>query len=51
VAELCHNLRRDNIALRQQLLATQQDNKLLTSRLDAAKIRLQSLLQTLPEDD
>ena len=51
VAELCHNLRRDNIALRQQLLTTQQDNKQLTSRLEAAKTRLQSLLQTLPEDD
>ncbi|HQT30298.1 MAG TPA: hypothetical protein PLL61_03665 [Thiobacillus sp.] len=51
VAELCHTLRRDNIALRQQLLTTQQDNKQLTSRLDAAKIRLQTLLQTLPEDD
>jgi cell division protein ZapB len=51
VAELCHNLRRDNIALRQQLLATQQDNKQLSSCLDAAKTRLQTLLQTLPEDD
>ena len=51
VAELCHNLRRDNIALRQQLLTTQQDNKQLTSRLEAAKTRLQSLLQTLPEDN
>ena len=51
VAELCHTLRRDNMALRQQLLATQQDNKQLTSRLDAAKTRLQTLLQTLPKDD
>ncbi len=51
VAELCHNLRRDNIALRQQLLTTQQDNKQLTARLDAAKTRLQTLLQTLPEDN
>ena len=51
VAELCHMLRRDNIALRQQLLTTQQDNKQLTSRLDAAKTRLQTLLQTLPKDE
>jgi cell division protein ZapB len=50
VAELCHNLRRDNIALRQQLLATQQDNKQLTTRLDAAKTRLHAILETLPED-
>ena len=50
VAELCHSLRQDNIALRQQLLATQQDNKQLTTRLNAAKTRLQTLLDTLPED-
>ncbi len=50
VAELCHALRRENIALRQQLLGTQQDNKQLTTRLDAAKARLQALLETLPED-
>ena len=50
VAELCHTLRRENVALRQQLLAAQQDNKQLTTRLDAAKTRLQALLDTLPED-
>ncbi|MBW8369720.1 MAG: hypothetical protein K0M66_01890 [Thiobacillus sp.] len=50
VAELCHTLRQDNIALRQQLLAAQQDNKQLTTRLEAAKTRLQALLETLPED-
>jgi len=50
VAELCHVLRRENIALRQQLLNTQQDNKQLTTRLDAARARLQALLETLPED-
>jgi cell division protein ZapB len=49
VAELCHALRQDNIALRQQLLASQQDNKQLTTRLDAAKTRLRALLETLPE--
>lgn len=51
VAELCHTLRQDNIALRQQLLAAQQDNKQLTTRLDAAKARLRALLETLPEDE
>ena len=50
VAELCHTLRNENIALRQQVLAAQQDNKQLTARLDAAKLRLQALLDTLPED-
>ncbi|MFN3544779.1 MAG: hypothetical protein ACK4UX_08000 [Thiobacillus sp.] len=50
VAELCHTLRRENIALRQQLLASQQDVKQLNAKLDAAKSRLQTLLNTLPED-
>jgi cell division protein ZapB len=50
VAELCHSLRRENIALRQQVLAAQQDNKQLNTRLDAAKTRLQALLETLPEE-
>lgn len=50
VAELCQSLRQDNIDLRQQLLAAQQDNKQLTTRLDAARARLQALLETLPED-
>ncbi len=49
VAELCHALRQENIALRQHLLATQQDSKQLTARLDAAKARLQALLDNLPE--
>jgi cell division protein ZapB len=50
VAELCQTLRRENIALRQQLLTAQQDNKQLTTRLEAAKTRLLTLLDTLPED-
>ncbi|MGK2953254.1 MAG: hypothetical protein ACSLEZ_12825 [Thiobacillus sp.] len=50
VAELCHTLRQENITLRQQLLTSQQDNKQLTTRLEAAKARLQGLLETLPED-
>jgi cell division protein ZapB len=51
VAELCHTLRQENIALRQQVLTAQRDNKQLTTRLDAAKARLQALLETLPEDE
>ncbi|MDQ1314655.1 MAG: cell division protein ZapB [Pseudomonadota bacterium] len=50
VAELCHALRQENIALRQQLLAAQQDNKQLATRLNAGKTRLQTLLENLPED-
>jgi len=50
VAELCHTLRQENIALRQQVLTAQRDNKQLTTRLEAARTRLQTLLNTLPED-
>jgi cell division protein ZapB len=50
VAELCHTLRQENVALRQQVIAAQQDNKQLTARLDAARARLEALLDTLPED-
>ena len=50
VADLCHTLRKENIALRQQLLTAQQDNKQLTTKLDAARTRLQALLSSLPED-
>ena len=50
VAELSQTLRRENITLRQQLLTALQDNKQLTTRLEAAKARLNALLDTLPED-
>ena len=50
VAELCHTLRQENIAVRQQLLAAQQDSRQLTTRQDAARTRLHALLDTLPED-
>ncbi|MHB1352597.1 MAG: hypothetical protein ACYC5S_10045 [Thiobacillus sp.] len=51
VAELCHNLRRENVALRQQLVAAQHENKQAAARLDAAKSRLQALLEKLPEEN
>lgn len=50
VAELCHTLRQENVALRQQLITAQQDNKQLTTKLDAARTRLEALLDSLPED-
>jgi len=50
VADLCQSLRRENTALRQQLLALQHDNKHMSTRLDAAKARLQALLDQLPEE-
>lgn len=50
VADLCQSLRRENVSLRQQLLAAQQESKQMNTRLDAAKTRLQALLDQLPED-
>lgn len=50
VAERCNTLRQENIALRQQLLTAQQDNKQLNTRLESAKTRLNALLETLPEE-
>jgi len=50
VADLCQTLRHENLALRQQLLAAQQDNKQMSVRLDSAKTRLQVLLDQLPEE-
>jgi cell division protein ZapB len=50
VADLCQSLRRENTALRQQILSAQHDNKQMTTRLEAAKSRLQALLDQLPED-
>ena len=50
VAERYEILRTDNLSLRQQLLAVQQENKQLHQRLDAAKARVQTLLDHIPED-
>lgn len=50
VAERSEMLRTDNLSLRQQLLAVQQENKQLHQRLDAAKTRVQTLLDQIPED-
>jgi cell division protein ZapB len=50
VVALCQNLRRENIALRQDLAASQQKLKQLDAKLEATKIRLSSLINHLPED-
>jgi cell division protein ZapB len=50
VADLHQSLRGENISLRQQLLTAQQENKQMSTRLEAAKARLQALLDQLPED-
>jgi cell division protein ZapB len=50
VVALCQNLRRENLALRQDLAGSQQELKQLDAKLAAAKTRLSNLISHLPED-
>ncbi len=46
---LCERLRAENITLRQQLVAAQNDAKRLNEKIDGARVRVEQLLQRLPE--
>ena len=48
---LCKRLRIDNHQLRQQLASAQNENKQLSEKIGAAKIRLESLLSHIPEEE
>jgi cell division protein ZapB len=50
VVALCQNLRRENIALRQEVASGQQQVKVLNTKLEAARIRILKLIERLPED-
>lgn len=50
LVQLCHRLRNDNSELRQQLVATQNQNKQLTEKIEGARHRLEGLLSRIPED-
>ncbi len=45
---LCERLRAENITLRQELAAAQNDAKRLHEKIDGAKSRLEGLLNRLP---
>lgn len=47
---LTERLRDENGALRQQLATAQNDNKLLRDRVTAARTRIETLLDRLPQD-
>ncbi len=49
--QMCHRLREENLQLRQQLAAAQNENKHLAEKIDGAKDRLESLLQQIPEGE
>jgi cell division protein ZapB len=48
VTELCLRLRKENQGLRQDLATSQQQVKQLNSRLDAAKSRLDTVIDKIP---
>jgi cell division protein ZapB len=50
LVELTQRLRSDNRELRQQLAQAESDNKRLSEKVDAARTRLEALLERLPED-
>jgi cell division protein ZapB len=50
LVQLCHRLRKDNSELRQQLVATQNQNQQLTEKIEGARHRLEQLLSRIPED-
>jgi cell division protein ZapB len=50
LVQLCHHLRKDNSDLRQQLVATQNQNKQLMEKIEGARQRLEGLLSRIPED-
>jgi cell division protein ZapB len=46
---LCQKLRGENVDLRQQLAIAQSDNKKLADKVEHARVRLESILQQIPE--
>jgi cell division protein ZapB len=49
LAKLCQKLRGDNTQLRQQLASAQTENKRLTDKVAAARTRIESLLNQIPD--
>jgi len=51
LVDLTQRLRDDNRSLRQQLAHAANENKRLAEKVDAAKARLEALLEHLPEGE
>ncbi len=47
-SELCQRLRKENQNLRQELAASQQKLKQTTAKLESAKTRVETLIDSLP---
>ena len=50
LVQLCQHLRQDNTALRQQLASAHSENRQLADKIAAARLRLEALLERIPED-
>lgn len=48
--QLSRRLRADNVQLRQEMAGVQNENHLLAGKIEAAKNRLEHLLQQIPEE-
>jgi cell division protein ZapB len=51
LASLCHQLRTENIDLRQTMQMLKAENKRLNEKVDGAKTRVEALLGQLPADE
>ena len=49
--ELCQNLRAENQKLRQQIAVANDNNKQLSERVVTARVRMEALLEKIPEVD
>ena len=49
LTKLCQKLRGDNSHLRQQLASSQNENKRLSEKVNAARTRLETLLNQIPD--
>ena len=50
LADIARRLRDDNVELRQALLNSENEARMLREKVEAASVRLQRLLERLPED-
>ncbi len=51
VVELCHQLRVDNLQLRQELASAVSQTKRLEEKITSATTKLESLLNQIPAED
>jgi len=50
LVQLCKSLREDNLELRQSLSLAQEAERQLKARMQQAQIRIESIIDRLPED-